>query len=348
MQQPLKSPRVQFSAFYRFFIAESYECVPCLQHSLYRMDLILEPLDKYVFSPYVYPANLLETDPVRQFISFWLITTFGGGLMVLIPDAINYFFFFDHSLMKHKRFLPNQVRKEIMYTLWSIPYMAIPTAMMFVLENQGYSKLYENVSDHAWGWWYIVMTLPCFLFFTDMCIYWIHRWLHHPLIYGPIHKDHHQWVICTPFASHAFHPIDGFLQSFPYHLYAFLFPLHKTFYLILFIAVNFWTVSIHDEIYMVPNFLKPFINGSAHHTDHHTDFNYNYGQYFTLWDRIGGSFKEPSGHIPGASVYDQLARQLKGIEEEDPLHGIDPVDRDEYIKKNGLQAKVSTKSKKAD
>jgi lathosterol oxidase len=23
-------------------------------------------------------------------------------------------------------------------------------------------------------------------------------------------------------------------------------------------------------------------------------FDYNYGQYFTLWDRIGGSFKNPS------------------------------------------------------
>ncbi|VTJ91650.1 Hypothetical predicted protein, partial [Marmota monax] len=40
--------------------------------------------------------------------------------------------------------------------------------------------------------------------------------------------------------------------------------------------------------------LKPFINGSAHHTDHHMFFDYNYGQYFTLWDRIGGSFKNPS------------------------------------------------------
>ncbi len=40
--------------------------------------------------------------------------------------------------------------------------------------------------------------------------------------------------------------------------------------------------------------LKPFVNGSAHHTDHHLFFNCNYGQFFTLWDRIGGSFKEPT------------------------------------------------------
>ncbi len=30
--------------------------------------------------------------------------------------------------------------------------------------------------------------------------------------------------------------------------------------------------------------------------DHHVYYNYNYGQYFTLWDRIGGSFRNPSAY----------------------------------------------------
>jgi lathosterol oxidase len=38
----------------------------------------------------------------------------------------------------------------------------------------------------------------------------------------------------------------------------------------------------------------PFINGAANHTLHHLYFNYNYGQYFTLWDRIGGSYRKPT------------------------------------------------------
>lgn len=88
--------------------------------------------------------------------------------------------------------------------------------------------------------------------------------------------------------------MDGFLQSCPYHIYPFLFPLHKVLYLVLFVFVNVWTVSIHDGDYRVPATLKPFVNGSAHHTDHHLFYNYNYGQFFTLWDRIGGSFRNPS------------------------------------------------------
>lgn len=48
----------------------------------------------------------------------------------------------------------------------------------------------------------------------------------------------------TPFASHAFHPVDGYLQSVPYHLFIFLFPLHRWLYLALFVFVNFWSILV--------------------------------------------------------------------------------------------------------
>lgn len=121
------------------------------------------------------------------------------------------------------------------------------------------------------------------------------------------HKPHHLWKIATPFASHAFHPVDGFMQSLPYHVYPFLFPLHKVTYLGLYIFVNVWTISIHDGDYRVPRLLRHVINGSAHHTDHHLYFDYNYGQYFTLWDKIGGSYKSPTA-FEGKGPHDYLRK----------------------------------------
>jgi lathosterol oxidase len=66
----------------------------------------------------------------------------------------------------------------------------------------------------------------------------------------------------------------------------------------MFVAVNVWTVSIHDCDYRVPAALKDIVNGSAHHTAHHLYFNYNYGQYFTLWDRLCGSYRSPEARSP--------------------------------------------------
>lgn len=56
-------------------------------------------------------------------------------------------------------------------------------------------------------------------------------------------------LVPTPFASHAFHPLDGYLQSVPYHLYVYLFPMQKWQYIFMFVFVNCWTVMIHDGKY---------------------------------------------------------------------------------------------------
>ncbi len=270
------------------------------------MDYILEFLDDTVFN-HIYPESIPVDNVWRQLLSLFAFTTIGGIFAYLVPATILYFTIFDHDLKKHPKYIPNQVSLEIKYALWSVPFMTFPTALMFLGEVRGYSQLYDNIDDHSLGGWFLAITVVTFLMFTDFGIYWIHRALHHPLLYG-FHKPHHKWLVCTPFASHAFHPFDGFMQSFPYHLYVFLFPMHKWLYLGLFTFVNTWSTMIHDSVYVVPKFLRPFINGSAHHTDHHLYFNYNYGQYFTFWDRIGNSYREPSGFTEGESLYDDLAR----------------------------------------
>ncbi|KAG0207526.1 c-5 sterol desaturase [Mortierella sp. GBA30] len=148
--------------------------------------------------------------------------------------------------------------------------------------------LIEPLTD---GWGYIGFSIVCFLLFTDWGIYWIHRLEHHPLVYKHIHKPHHRWIVPTPFSSHAFHFLDGYLQSTPYHAFVYLMPMNKYIYLVLFVLVNLWSVMIHDGEYLVNS---DIINSAAHHAVHHLYFNYNYGQYFTLWDRIGGSHRKPS------------------------------------------------------
>ena len=39
------------------------------------------------------------------------------------------------------------------------------------------------------------------------------------------------------------------------------------------------------------------VNGAACHTMHHLYFNYNYGQFTTIWDRLGGSYRKPNDEL---------------------------------------------------
>ncbi|KAK5607545.1 Lathosterol oxidase [Crenichthys baileyi] len=287
------------------------------------MDLVLKVADYHVLTPYVYPESWPEGGALRQIISLLVVTNLGAAVLYLGLGALSYYFIFDHNLMKHPHFLENQVGREIKYAMSSLPWISIPTVALFFAEVRGYSKLYDNVSDSPLGWSGLLLSMISFLFFTDMCIYWIHRFLHHKLIYKMFHKPHHIWKVPTPFASHAFHPVDGFLQGLPYHIYPFLFPLHKVLYLALYVFVNIWTISIHDGDYRVPNGLISVINGSAHHTDHHLFFDYNYGQYFTLWDRLGGSYRHPSV-LMGKGPMDLIRKlQVEGKLEKEQVKGHD-------------------------
>jgi lathosterol oxidase len=214
-------------------------------------------------------------------------------IVYFIFASLSYIFVFDKNTFKHPTFLKNQVKMEIAQAATALPIMAIFTAPFFVAEVRGYSKLYDGTADGP-GTWYNFAQIPFFLLFTDFWIYLIHRGLHHPLIYKTLHKPHHKWIMPTPYASHAFHPIDGFSQSVPYHVFPFLFPLQKFVYVGLFVFINIWTIFIHDGEYVANS---PVINGAACHTMHHLYFNYNYGQYTTLWDRLGGSYRKPNEEL---------------------------------------------------
>ncbi|KAG7399235.1 Lathosterol oxidase [Phytophthora boehmeriae] len=251
------------------------------------MDLVLEYADEYVLDA-VYPLDVPRDAISRQITSISILTLVGGYFLYLTGAGFAYRFLFDKELMKHPKFKTNQVWMEIAFAMKSIPIMMLLTLPLFLAEVRGCSKTYTEFGK--FGYAYEAWSVVWLIVFSDMLIYWIHRWLHHPLIYATLHKPHHKWIISTPFASHAFHPLDGYAQGLPYHIFIMLFPIHRGVFLALFVAINYWTISIHDGFFLSHNGI---INGALHHSVHHEQFVYNYGQYFTLWDRLGGSYREP-------------------------------------------------------
>jgi len=231
--------------------------------------------------------------------------------------TLSYIFIFDKTTFNHPKFLKNQIRQEIKQSLTGMPVIAALTVPFFLAEVRGYSKIYDSLpTTSPWylGGWYGVLQFPMFIGFTDFCIYWIHRALHHPILYKRLHKPHHKWIMPSPYASHAFHPLDGYAQSIPYHIFPFLFPLNKFAYIALFTFINIWTVMIHDGEYVANS---PIINGAACHTMHHLYFSYNYGQFTTLWDRLGGSYRMPNDELFRRETkmgQEEWTRQVKEME----------------------------------
>ncbi|EKD01590.1 C-5 sterol desaturase [Trichosporon asahii var. asahii CBS 8904] len=244
----------------------------------------------------VKPMSRLARDSVaRQCMSLLFVAWAAATVMYFLFCSISYYFFYDRRLEHHPRFLKNQIRQEIISSLVAAPTIDVLTLPWFLGEVRGYSMLYDNVSDR--GWLYFAFSAVWFLVFTDFCIYWIHRIEHHRSIYKYIHKPHHKWIVPTPFAALAFHPLDGYAQSLPYHIFVYLFPMHRLLYLGMFGFVQLWTILIHDGDMIHDHFLEKFINSPAHHTLHHIYFTCNYGQYFTWADKTFDSHRDPVAEL---------------------------------------------------
>lgn len=189
-------------------------------------------------------ASLLARDALpRQILSLFVLAWLFASSIYLIGSALMYWLAFDKKELQHSRFLRGQVGMEIRHAMSSVPVMAALTVPFFLGEVRGYSKLYD-FRDQVPFTGYTLLQVVFFMMFTDTGIYWIHRSEHHPSVYWWLHKPHHRWIVPTPFASYAFHPLDGWAQSLPYHIYPFLFPLQKTVYLGLFAGVTIWTLFI--------------------------------------------------------------------------------------------------------
>jgi len=238
----------------------------------------------------------------RKFFVMWAFLTTFTYLLYFTLCPLSYYWHFvrkDRNGKNNAKWLgregKDQVKNEIVLSVWSIAVMTLMTAPFELMVEAGWTKLYWDVNEH--GMLYHAVISPImFLMFSDTCIYWIHRGLHHRSVYGPIHKLHHKYKDTTPFSAYAFHPLDGWLQGCPYHLFIFLFPMHHITYFISLGVVGLWTINIHDRVTLN----LPGVNGAAHHTIHHTMFNYNYGQYFTFWDKLGGSYRKPMLYPPYA------------------------------------------------
>ncbi|KAI9333939.1 hypothetical protein DFJ73DRAFT_853512 [Zopfochytrium polystomum] len=289
--------------------ASSQSACPRTKSRIFIMDWLIGVADEYVldsaYASLPHPVGewfAPRDNQIRQIVSLWLILTLGGTALYFIGAGTNYYFFFDQETKKNPKYLKNQIAREIYLSLESLPWTAVVTVPWFFFELRGYSKLYDTVTT----WWEIPVQLLGFLAFTDCFVYWIHRGFHHPAVYPWLHKPHHVWKVTTPFAAIAFHYLDGYGQSIPYHVYVYLFPMWKPLYLALFVFVQLWTISIHDGVYLSNDGV---LLSAAHHNVHHLEFNYNYGQYTTLWDRIGGSYKKPVNEYKNEMFFDKLRRR---------------------------------------
>jgi len=138
--------------------------------------------------------------------------------------------------------------------------------------------------------WWLPASLAIALTLHETYYYWLHRWMHHPKVFKIVHKVHHDSNITSPWTAFSFHPIEGVLQAIFLPALLMIVPMHLHVLIFQLTVMTFSSVINHLDIELYPkNFHKHILGkwliGATHHSLHHKQFKYNYGLYFTFWDK---------------------------------------------------------------
>ena len=190
--------------------------------------------------------------------------------------------------LSRRAYPPHQLKREMRWSLVTSLLFSVMATLTLLIWQKGWTLVYTDLL--AYGWFYLPLSLFLSLIFQETYYYWLHRWMHLPAIFKRVHKVHHESNITSPFTAFSFHPIEGFLQALMLPLTLLIIPLHPLVILIQLLIMSLSSVINHLNIEIYPRRFQSspvgkWFVGATHHSLHHTQFKYNYGLYFTLWDK---------------------------------------------------------------
>lgn len=182
-----------------------------------------------------------------------------------------------------------QFQQEMKWSFITALIFAFAGTITAILWQKGYTKLYDDPAK--FGFWYLPVSLIASMLIHETYYYWLHIWMHRPKVFKLIHKVHHDSHTTSAWTAFSFHPLEGLLQALILPVTIMILPMHLYVVLFQLTLMTFSSVINHLEIESYPeNFHKhtigKWIIGATHHSLHHKQFRYNFGLYFTFWDKL--------------------------------------------------------------
>lgn len=218
-------------------------------------------------------------------------------LLFFVPAGILFWVFFIWGKQKFaaikiqkQDFKPAKVKHELIYSFINRIFLAgVTVGIAYLFTQTNYTLAYTDINQY--GLWYLILSVPLALLTHDLYFYIVHRLMHTRLLMRPVHGVHHVSLDPTPFAGYSFHLTETVIEYAYLVFIIFLVPLHPIAYLILNLAILSFNMYGHLGYEIMPkwwvtNPLTKYVNTPTNHNMHHSKFNWNFGLYTNIWDRI--------------------------------------------------------------
>jgi Delta7-sterol 5-desaturase len=234
------------------------------------------------------------TNPFSFFITTLLIFALVIGRYFLVAGlfySVFYLWFpkkWEKRKISQRAYNQGQFKREVAWSTITALIFALSGSITILLWQKGYTKVYLDL--YAYPWWWLLVSFFIALILHETYYYWLHRWMHNPKIFRMVHKVHHDSNITSPWTAFSFHPLEGMMQAIFLPLLLLFLPVHLYVILLQLTIMTFSSVINHLDIEIYPkkfhrHYLGRWLIGATHHALHHKQFRYNYGLYFTFWDK---------------------------------------------------------------
>jgi sterol desaturase/sphingolipid hydroxylase (fatty acid hydroxylase superfamily) len=201
----------------------------------------------------------------------------------------------DARRIQRRRAKRGDYAREILSSIRTVFFFGITTLATLFLRDAGIIALKLTEFTIL----LLVVQTAAMILAHDAYFYWMHRALHSKALFRATHLHHHKSRTPTPWTAYSFSVWEAITEAAFVPLFLLATSLMGVAYAGLAILVFIWFQIIRNVMGHAGVELMPagwvdskwvgWLNTTTHHDLHHSSGTYNFGLYFTWWDRWMGT-----------------------------------------------------------
>jgi len=185
-----------------------------------------------------------------------------------------------------------QLVTEFAVSLRTLAIFSTVGASMFAMERLGIMTGPERAAQ--WGWPWAAASLLLMIVGQDAWFYWTHRAMHDRRLFRIFHRRHHRSNNPSPFTAYSFDLAEAAVQAVFVPIWMLLVPTSWPVVGLFMLHQIFRNTIGHCgyELFPARRDGRPLFGSLTtvtHHDLHHAQAGWNYGLWFTWWDRWMGT-----------------------------------------------------------
>lgn len=207
-----------------------------------------------------------------------------GVGVIVIPLFVVFREFSLSRLIQSRRPGRDDLIREITHSIKTVAVYATVALGTIAMIEQGWTRLYTDVQ--AYGLWYLLITIPLLLILHDAYFYWMHRLMHHRLLFRRVHRLHHLSRTPSSWAAYSFSIGEAAIMTLFVPLTISVLPVHPI-ALFVFLAIMIVRNAMgHSGVEFHPRFWVDspldLMTTVTHHDLHHQRLDGNFGLYYLV------------------------------------------------------------------